>query len=69
MLAVVVAALVVLVFGVAVPKALAIRNPERTALVLYGPIDIIQRIVSPLVVLTTLIAAPFVRLFGGRSPP
>lgn len=68
-LAVVVAALVVLIFGVAVPKALAIRNPERTALVLYGPIDIIQRIVSPLVGLTTLIAAPFVRLFGGRSAP
>src|SRR5438874_11091323 len=30
--AVILAALIVLVFGVAVPKSLALRNPERTAL-------------------------------------
>ena len=68
-LAVFVAGVVVLVFGVAVPKALAIRNPERTALLLYGPIDAIRRVVSPLVGFTSLVANPFVRLFSGRTAP
>jgi putative hemolysin len=68
-LAVVVAEILVLVFGIAVPKALALRNPERTALALYGPINIIRRVVLPLVALAGLIARPFVRILGGRSAP
>lgn len=68
-LAVVLAALIVLVFGVAVPKALALRNPERTALSLYGPIDVVRRLVSPLVAIASLFSVPFVRVLGGRSAP
>lgn len=68
-LAVIIAAMVVLILGVAVPKALAIRNPERTALALYAPANTIRRIVSPIVALASLLAAPFVRLIGGRTAP
>jgi putative hemolysin len=66
-LAVIVATLFVLVFGVAVPKALAIRNPERTALALYTPARTMRRVVSPIVGLASMLALPFVRIFGGRT--
>ncbi|MDQ3704382.1 MAG: hemolysin family protein [Chloroflexota bacterium] len=69
LLAVSVAALLVLVFGVAVPKALAVRNPERTALALYGPINTMRRVIGPLVALSSFVASPFVRVLGGRSTP
>lgn len=68
-IAVLVATLMVLIFGVAVPKALAVRNPERTALALYGPINIMRRVVGPLVAVAGFVAGPFVRLLGGRSSP
>ena len=68
-LAVVIAGVVVLVFGIAVPKALAVRNPERTALLLYGPINWLRRIVTPLATVAGLVATPFVRLLGGRTAP
>ncbi len=68
-LAVVIAVLVVMVFGVAVPKALALRNPERTALTLYAPSNIIKRLATPVVAVTTALAAPFVRVIGGRTAP
>lgn len=66
-LAVALAAVLVLVFGVAVPKALAMRNPERTALALYGPVNAIKLVVSPVVALASMLATPFVRLLGGRT--
>lgn len=66
-LAVVIAALVVLIFGVAVPKALAGRNPEKTAIALFGPINLLRRIVMPLVALADVVAMPFVRMLGGRA--
>src|SRR5207247_10357955 len=68
-LAVVIAALVVLVFGVALPKSLALRNPERTALALYAPANTIRQLASPLVAVAALLAAPFVRILGGRTAP
>ena len=68
-LAVVLATLLVLIFGVAVPKALAVRNPERTALALYGPINAMRLIVGPLVAIAGFVAGPFVRILGGRSSP
>jgi putative hemolysin len=61
--------MVVLVFGIAVPKALAVRNPERTAILLFGPINWIRRIVTPLVAVAGLVATPFVRILGGRTAP
>lgn len=69
LLAVLLAGVVVLVFGVAVPKALAVKNPERTALVLYRPINWIRQIVTPMVLVAGMVARPFVRLFGGRTAP
>jgi putative hemolysin len=60
---------VVLVFGIAVPKALAMRNPERTALALFAPINTIRRVVSPLVTVAGWIATPIVRIVGGKAAP
>lgn len=68
-LAVIIAALVVLIFGVAVPKALAVRNPERTALTLFGPINLLRQIVSPLIAVAELVAGPFVQALGGKTSP
>lgn len=68
-LAVALAVVVVLVFGVAVPKALALRNPERTALTLFRPINGIRFVVSPLVAISSVLARPFVRIIGGRTAP
>jgi CBS domain containing-hemolysin-like protein len=67
--AVVVAGIVVLVFGIAVPKALAMRNPERTALALFAPINTLRQVVMPLVAVAGLIARPIVRVVGGRTAP
>jgi CBS domain containing-hemolysin-like protein len=64
-----IAAVIVLVFGVAVPKALALRNPERAALALYAPANAMRRAVAPLVAIAALVARPFVRLLGGRTAP
>jgi putative hemolysin len=61
--------LIVIIFGVAVPKALALRNPERAALTLYGPINVLRRVVMPLEGLSSAAARPFVRLFGGKTSP
>lgn len=66
-LAVVIAALIVLIFGVAVPKSLALRNPERMALALFRPINVIRYTVSPLVAIASTLAAPFVKIIGGRT--
>ncbi|MBF6614433.1 MAG: HlyC/CorC family transporter [Chloroflexi bacterium] len=66
-LAVVIAALIVLIFGVAVPKSLALRNPERMALALFRPINVIRYTVSPLVAIASTLAAPFVNIIGGRT--
>lgn len=68
-LAVVLAALLVLIFGVAMPKSLAMRNPERMAIALYTPADTIRRVVTPLVALASMLAMPFVRVIGGRTTP
>lgn len=69
LLAVLATGVIVLVFGIAVPKALAVKNPERTALVLYRPINLIRRVVTPMVTVAGMVARPFVRLFGGRTAP
>jgi CBS domain containing-hemolysin-like protein len=68
-LTVILTLMLVLIFGVAVPKALALRNPERAALALYGPIDMMRRIAAPIVTILSWVARPFVRIFGGRTAP
>lgn len=69
LLAVLVVFLLALIFGVAVPKAVALRNPEHTALTLYGPINALRRLLSPVEWVASALARPFVRLFGGRTAP
>jgi CBS domain containing-hemolysin-like protein len=68
-LTVIVTLVLVLIFGVAVPKALALRNPERAALTLYGPINTMRRAAAPIVSILSFLARPFVRIFGGRTAP
>ncbi len=65
--AVFVAVVIVLIFGVAVPKSVAMRNPERTALALFGPMNVIRQVAAPFVSFFSLVARPFVRLIGGRT--
>ncbi|HKP52520.1 MAG TPA: hemolysin family protein [Chloroflexia bacterium] len=69
LLVVILTLMLVLIFGVAVPKALALRNPERAALALYGPINMMRRIAAPLVTILSAVARPFVRILGGRTAP
>ncbi len=53
-----------IVFGELVPKTLALAFPERFALAVAGPIDIIGRILSPIVALLTAITRVLTRPFG-----
>jgi putative hemolysin len=53
-----------IVFGELVPKTLALAFPERFALAVAGPIDVIGRILAPLVALLTAITRLLTRPFG-----
>lgn len=58
--------LLVLVFSEALPKALAIRNPDATALALARPLRIVSQILWPAIALVNLITGPLVKLVSGR---
>ena len=64
-----------IVFGELVPKTLALAFPERFALAVSRPIDVIGRILAPLVALLTGMTRAVTRPFGAdrrgraRSPP
>ncbi|MEA2536293.1 MAG: magnesium and cobalt exporter, family, partial [Chloroflexota bacterium] len=60
----IVLALFTIVFGELVPKTLALAYPERFALTLAGPIDVIGRILGPLEALLTGITRAVTRPFG-----
>jgi len=53
-----------IVFGELVPKALAYAYAERMAFLFAGPIDLLGRILAPLVWLLTTVTAAITRLFG-----
>ena len=55
-----------IVFGELVPKTLALAHPEAFALRLAGPVDIIGRILRPLVALLTAATRSISRLFGAE---
>jgi len=57
-------ALFTIVFAELVPKTLALAHPERFALTLAGPVDILGRILAPLVALLTGITRGVTRLLG-----
>ncbi len=53
-----------IVFGELVPKSLALAHPDRVALVLAGPVDLLGRLLGPLVALLTGVTRSVVRPFG-----
>jgi putative hemolysin len=57
-------AMFTIVFGELVPKTLALAFPERFALAVSRPIDVIGRIFAPLVALLTAITRAVTRPFG-----
>jgi putative hemolysin len=57
-------ALFTIVFAELVPKTLALAHPERFALTLSAPLDVLGRILSPLVRLLTGITRGVMRLLG-----
>ena len=57
-------ALFSIVIGELVPKALALAYPDRTSLLLAGPVDVLGRLLSPLVRLLTFFTRALVRPFG-----
>jgi putative hemolysin len=59
-----VVALFSIVVGELVPKALALAYPDRTSLLLAGPVDLLGRLLSPLVRLLTFFTRALVRPFG-----
>lgn len=62
-------ALTSIIVGELVPKTLALNFPERFSLVASRPLSVMERILAPLVLLTTTISGFLVRLFGGRERP
>lgn len=58
-----------LVVGELVPKAFALQHAERIAVVIATPVDVMQRVAHPLVVILQGSAKGILRLFGMRSAP
>jgi putative hemolysin len=59
-----VVSLITILFGELVPKALAYAHAERMAFLFAVPIDLLGRVLSPLVWLLTTITQAITRLFG-----
>ncbi|MFH0750857.1 MAG: hemolysin family protein [Chloroflexota bacterium] len=57
-------ALFSIVVGELVPKALALAYPDRTALLLAGPVDLLGRLLAPVVAILTGLTRMIVRPFG-----
>lgn len=55
-----------IVFGELVPKTLALAHPEAFALTLAGPVDILGRVLRPLVAVLTAATRAIARLFGAE---
>ena len=53
-----------IVIGELVPKALALAYPDRTSLLLAGPVDLLGRILAPVVAVLTGLTRILVRPFG-----
>jgi putative hemolysin len=57
-------ALFTIVFGELVPKTLALSRPDRVALALAGPLDVVGQILGPLVTLLTWLTRKIAGSFG-----
>jgi putative hemolysin len=53
-----------IVFGELVPKSLALAHPDRFALALGGPVDVLGRILAPIVAFLTAVTRRIARIFG-----
>ena len=60
----IVLALFTIVVGELVPKTLALARPDRVALALAGPVDVLGRILAPLVSFLTWLTRKIAGLFG-----
>ncbi len=60
----IVLAMFTIVFAELVPKTLALANPERFAIALSVPIDLIARALGPVIALLTGITAAITKMFG-----
>jgi putative hemolysin len=58
-----------LVVGEVIPKALAVRNPDATALLLAGPMSALATLLWPLIALINLPTRPLYRLLSGQDAP
>jgi CBS domain containing-hemolysin-like protein len=58
--------LLLLIVGEALPKALATRNPSRTAILLSRPIQLLGVLLLPFTALANLVIRPFFGSTGGR---
>ncbi|MEX2547078.1 MAG: hemolysin family protein [Chloroflexota bacterium] len=59
-----VVSLFTILFGELVPKAFALAHAERLALLFAGPVDLLGRVLSPLVWLLTTLTQAITRVFG-----
>jgi putative hemolysin len=64
--ATVVMAIAILIFGDTIPKTFATRHAERVTLILAGPVRLIENWLSPIVTAITWVASPFT---GGSKTP
>ena len=58
-----------LVIGEIIPKALAVRNPHGTALLLAGPMSMLSILLWPLIALVNFPTRPLYRLLSGKDAP
>ncbi|HEU5097741.1 MAG TPA: hemolysin family protein, partial [Roseiflexaceae bacterium] len=60
--------LLMVLFSEALPKALALRNPSRAAVLLAGPMTLLVRLLWPLIAIISVLTNPLIsRLSGQRS--
>ena len=57
----------ILIFGEITPKTLAVQNSEKISLKIAKVISFIVSIFKPVVVICNFFAAPFIKLFGGKT--
>ena len=58
---------VTIIFGELVPKSLALAHPERYSLLLAGPVDLVGRVLNPIVWVLTRVTNSINRLLGLRD--
>ena len=60
----VILALFTIIFAELVPKTLALSSPERFAFTLSGPIELLARVLSPLIAVLTRVTSAIAGIFG-----